>query len=213
MQVKRIKEAFESIDTNAEGDDAAISSGARGPLDPALLTAQLADGKPKVRLYRSKVASCKGGQFLVRTTDARLAKRDNFAYVPYLTSDEGSDSGVAGDAEATQGYNTVLKVTDLFSWHQATEEGGLQVYRFALGTMYALDAVGRKDYGYELNYTDGSSGGRVRKPSLLRKRHAALGNGPVGYQYGVWLDKIDCTLVSTKNEQYFIPTLKLCSFG
>lgn len=177
--------------------------GGLGHLEPDLL-GQFDDyGNPKVRLYTSDVASCQDGHFLVRTDKKKLSKKDHFAYVPYL----GDKPGSQADLSKPVGSSHVLKVTGLYAWHQRDAEGVEQVYRFALGTMCGLEPQGKANLGYELNYWNGSGGSRARKPSLLKRDRT------VPYQYGVWLDQIDSTLVSTANEQWYIPTLKMAHFG
>lgn len=216
LQVRHIKKAFSSIDEHADGDERALSSASGGPLDPTLLETVDAHGQPHARLYRSKTASCKGGHFLVRSTDSMLSKVDYFAYVPYTCDDSDSDSAAGGDAimhdnqPLPRGFSTVLKVHDIYAWHQTSKDGVPEVFRFALGKMYALLPVGDSKHGFELEYTDGHAGGRGRRPSLLTK---ATSRRYDSYDYGVWLDQIDCTLVSTVDEKFFVPTLKLCDFG
>jgi len=196
---------FESINQRADGDSEAISSGAGGPLDPAMLvTIDPETGGPMARIFRSKAASCQGGKFLVRSADARLTKADHFAYVPYA---------VPAPVGQTQGFNTVLRVEDIYVWHQKQPDGEVEVYRFAMGTMHELKPVGLPEHGYELDYCDGLDGKRAKKPSLLKKTNSREAGRCVSYKYGVWLKQIDCTLVSSKSQQFFIPTLKLCNFG
>lgn len=198
LQVTRVKQALEAISPRAEGDSEALWSPEGGLLNPELLGSH-GEGQPRVRLFRSRMASCKGGRFLIRTTTAKTAKVDYLAYVPYLL----------GDGE--EAINTVLKISDVFSWHETSADGHVKVTRFALGQMHELQPVGDPRHGYEVRYTDTTTGDRARKPSLLQKTPAALGGG--GYTYGVQLKQIDCTLVSTRDEQFFIPTLKLSTFG
>lgn len=172
-----------------------------GPVDPSLLGTFDADGRPRVKVYRGKAASCQGGHFLVRTTAAKLSKADHFAYVPYLI-----------DSQPPGAFNTVLKVKGLYAWHQLSPEGERVVTRFAVGSMHELQPVGNPAHGYEHMYADGADGGKARVPTLMRD----CSNDPhatAPYDYGVELNQIQCTLVSTRNEKYFIPTLKASSFG
>lgn len=201
VQVQRLKRALQSISENAAGDGQALCAAAGGPLDPDLLGTRDASGNLRVKLLRSKAASCKHGQFLIRTASARLRKKDCFAYVPYLLGDE--EDGV----DAVPVENTLLKVTDIFAWHQSDAHGQPQVFRFVIGRMYALDPCGTPATGYEVCYSDGTNGKRARKPSLLKKRRNQ------SYVYGAWLTQVDCTMVSTTDENWFIPTLKLAHFG
>lgn len=154
-----------------------------------------------MKLYRSKAATCKHGQFLIRPAAAKLRKKDCFAYVPYLLGEE--EEGV--DAPPVE--NNLLKVTDIYAWHQAGPDGHVHVYRFVIGRMYELEPCGTPSAGYEVSYCDGTNGMRARKPSLLKKKRTQ------SYVYGAWLSQIDCTMVSTEDENCFIPTLKLAHFG
>lgn len=203
MHVSKLKAVFESIDKVAtkEEDDQALSVGAGGPLDPAKLETVDAHGQPYARLYRSKTASCQGGRFLMQSSHTKLTKADHFAYIPCDVGD-ADDNGTASGDPPWVGHTTVLKVTDIYSWHQAGEAGEQQIFRFAIGTMSMLIPQGRHDDGYELDYRDGCSGGRARRPTLLKKKMGQRNS----YVYGVWLHQIDCTMVSTRDEQWFIPT-------
>lgn len=204
VQVQRVKRAMQSIADNAEGDGRALCVAAGGPLDPTKLGTRDAQGNLRVRLYRSKAASCKHGQFLVRSTDARLHKRDYYAYVPYSVGGSESEEHTEG-AEVIE--STVLKVTGIYAWHEPRQGGQPQIHRFVIGRMQALDPHGEPSLGFEMCYADGTDGNRARKPSLLKKR------GTQSYVYGAWLSQIDCTMVSSLDEKWFIPTLKLAHFG
>ena len=102
----------------------------------------------------------------------------------------------------------LLKIAGIYAWCERHAGGGETVYRFAVGEMTALEPVGEAKAGYEKDYWDGSNGHAARKPTLLAKPPR-----PGSYLYGVWLSQVDCTLVSTANEKFFIPTLKLSHFG
>lgn len=176
--------------------------GLQGPLSLAKLSSTDHLNRPVVQLYKSNVASLKDGQFLVRTTAARLSKKDYYAYVPYRNAElPASEGGRECD-------HMLLKVTGLYAWCERDHADGIKVYRFAVGQMSALTPKGQSDYGHVTEYWDGSNGHMARKPTLLAKPAR-----PRPYLYGVWLDQIDCSLVSTANERYFIPTLKLAHFG
>lgn len=204
MQVQIVKKAMQSIADHAAGDEQALCTAAGGPLDPTLLGTFDARGELRVRLYRSRAASCKHGQFLIRTAAAKLRKRDCFAYVPYIVgASDASDS----EGDPTQVDNNVLKVTGIYAWHQPGPHGQVEVHRFVLGRMSSLEPCGTAAAGYEICYADGTNGDRARKPSLLKKRQTP------SYVYGAWLSQVDCTMVSTVDEQWFIPTLKLAHFG
>lgn len=206
MQVTRVKQALQATSLKAAGDTEALWSEAGGLLNPGLLGGNGANGQPRVRLFRSKMASCKGGHFLVRTTEAKTSKVDYLAYVPFLLD------GGHGNAEGGIGaINTVMKISDIFLWQETSADGVVRKTRFLLGEMHELQPVGDPLHGYEVRYTDTSIGERLRKPSLLQKK--PLVQGGAGYTYGVRLDQVDCTLVSTRNEQFFVPTLKMSTFG
>lgn len=195
---------------NREGDDQALPMAAGGPLDASMLDTLDAQGQPRARLYRSKTASCQGGQFLVRSADSRLTKADHFAYIAYDIGEVGAGEAPHENASAV-GHNTVLTISDIYSWHQMDAHGANQVFRFAIGMMHTLKPCGMTDHGYELDFRDGFvSSGRARRPSLLKKSTRTRGDS---YVYGVWLHQIDCTLVSTRDEQWFIPTLKSSTAG
>lgn len=211
MQVTRVKAALQATSARAAGDSQALLAEHGGPLDPELLGSNGDGGQPRVKLFRSEIASCKGGQFLVRTTTSNTSKVDYLAYVPYVLDAAGQEE--EGNMDDWPGaINTVMKIKDIFTWHQTPAEGGdVEVTRFALGDMHELQPVGDPQHGYQIQYTDSSGGGRAAKPSLLQRLPGAQGGG--AYTYGVRLDQIECTLVSTRDEQFFIPTLKMSTFG
>lgn len=199
---------FDSIAVKADGDSKALCIEAGGPLDRNLLADQ-ENGEWKVRLHKSKMATCKEGQFLLRCAGAKTKKRDNFAYVPFDL--RGSDSEDAmEDDDSPDFLSTVLNISAFYRWEQKVPNQDPRIYRFAVGFMNELEAVGQPEHGFELHYHDGSRGARARKPSLLRKKQGA-GSGP--YLYAVSLDQIDCSLVSTYSENWFLPTLKLAHYG
>lgn len=200
-----VERLFNSISANARGDTMAIcrQGDLNGPLRLSKLREHDADGRPTVRLYKTDVASVKDGQFLVRTTAAGLSKKDYFAYVPYVGDGGRPPSEGGGHCD-----HMLLKVNSIYAWCEREGDQRETVYRFAVGEMTALEPKGEVAYGYELEYWDGSNGHAARKPSLLGKPARAQ-----SYLYGVWLSQIDCTLVSTSNEKFFIPTLKLAHFG
>lgn len=254
VQISRLKQAFDSVLREFDGDEESIHEEHGGPCDPELLGQVDGNGQPFVKVYRGKTASCQAGKFLVRTSAANLTKADHFVFVPYVAADpmqvdeavgresscgmdvddEAEDStddnvseGTAQDAAAEraavdgvnagdtgdvpEAYLTVLKVTDLYAWHQRTMQGGNRVTRFAVGTMQQLESAGRREHGYELDYTDSITGGRERIPSLMRVVPARKGGR--SYKYAVRLDQMRCTLVTTNNENVFLPSLKTAGYG
>lgn len=115
------------------------------------------------------------------------------------------------EAELPGAINMVLKVSGLYTWHQMMPDGEWSVTRFAVGEMCNIVPAGRKDHGYDQCFTDAASGGRARVPSLMKS--VAAGGRMGSFTYAVPLSQVNCTLVSSVDEQFFIPTLKACAFG
>jgi hypothetical protein len=201
LQFNLLEKAWTSVADHHAGYDQAVHL----KLKLADLLNRRADGvRPLVELHASNTATCKAGQFLVRTTAKRLVKVDHFAAIPW-----------EGDA----GGQYVLKVDQIYRWVQHEDSPSIGeeqpatcrgTHRFAVGTLIALHACGCSEFGYEMQFCDGADGERRRYPSLL-KRGARTASGRVvqqEYKYAVWLRQVEGTYVSDRTVQSFMPTAK-----
>jgi hypothetical protein len=109
---------------------------------------------------------------------------------------------------------TVFRPELLLKWTQQ-KNGHVMIRKFAIGNMTELQAVGSPEHGYQHVFCDGTRGRQKLYPSLLTPKLRS-GGALVTYKYAVWLDQIECAMVSaTKadggpmaHKQFFIPVHK-----
>jgi hypothetical protein len=100
----------------------------------------------------------------------------------------------------------LLEIEYLVKWEQELK-GKSRVFRFATGNMTELQCVQNTLLGFETAFCDGSRGRCKRVPTLLTPARGAR-----SYKYAVWLDQIDCAMVSAQDEkgkQFYMTTNKL----
>lgn len=129
VQRSYLRAALASVASQSAGDSMAVTQ----TLNASLLNDVLSDGRPRIQLHTSSKASCKEGSFVVRPHRSKVARADNFVYVPYpedvdepageQNADTSSNAGACNqfdsvELECPPCWHTVLDVEYIVRWRE-----------------------------------------------------------------------------------------------